>query len=569
MNDNNSDKKGLNKALLGEGRVSVRFRNINIALFALTFILMIIAMLFAFNKIIMQVSSDYAGRYAASSAEVFSAQISREISLMAKAAHSKAVIDWLTDEDNDEKMMLAYVELSEIIGELYSNNLYVGIDKSLNEYKIDADFTADSIRSFVALNENNPDDAWYFTCIASDNEYELSVDIDHVLGKKRVWLDYKIVQDGVPLGVICTGLDFSHIAGELFAQYKNNNIRGLIINEKGVIYIDSSLLDNKEFLNYDFQAQIEDEFSDPVFLDAVKRHLDGIDGNFDMINEPVGVRLPPGPYRYATIAPVRLTNWSSVILYDSSSLLGISLFLPISVVLLILLIAVALATNTISYRYIFNPLEHLIKSLERLQENHKENIYGVERNDEFGDLASTIQDLFTKANYDALTGIHNRRFLENNLQQIMEFLSRSNGSLSMLMVDVDYFKRYNDTYGHEQGDVCLKMVAQTMAGNINRLNDFAARYGGEEFVAVLPNTDEDGARIIAEKLLESVRMLGMPHADSDAAECVTVSIGVTSGKVLYTQSWEDYLKRADEAMYTSKQSGRNRYTYLDFIANGQ
>ena len=153
--------------------------------------------------------------------------------------------------------------------------------------------------------------------------------------------------------------------------------------------------------------------------------------------------------------------------------------------------------------------------------------------------------------------------MENNLQRLVGDLSRPRGLLSVLMIDIDYFKKYNDTYGHEQGDVCLKIVAQALEGCIARKDDFVARYGGEEFIAVLPNTGKDGARLIAQKMLDSVRMLDIPHAKSDAAPCVTVSIGIAAGTVTHPQSWEDYSKRADEALYMSKQNGRNRYTYLD------
>lgn len=132
------------------------------------------------------------------------------------------------------------------------------------------------------------------------------------------------------------------------------------------------------------------------------------------------------------------------------------------------------------------------------------------------------------------------------------------------MLDIDHFKKYNDSFGHDQGDVCLTSVAAALSGSITRAGDFAARYGGEEFIAVLPNTDESGARLIAEKLLESVRILDIPHPANTAAPCVTVSIGVTTGNVNHTQSWEEYVKRADDALYMSKRNGRNRYTFLPF-----
>jgi diguanylate cyclase (GGDEF)-like protein len=156
--------------------------------------------------------------------------------------------------------------------------------------------------------------------------------------------------------------------------------------------------------------------------------------------------------------------------------------------------------------------------------------------------------------------------MENNLERIMGLLARADGLLSVLMVDVDFFKKYNDTYGHEQGDVCLRLVAQALNSSITRTEDFAARYGGEEFAAILPNTGEEGARMIAERLVENVRKLNLPHANSAAAGFVTVSVGVTTGRVAFTHTWEDFLKAADDALYTSKQNGRNQYTCLEFKA---
>ena len=161
--------------------------------------------------------------------------------------------------------------------------------------------------------------------------------------------------------------------------------------------------------------------------------------------------------------------------------------------------------------------------------------------------------------YDGLTGIYNRRFFDKNAKRIISSLSRSGSLLSLLMIDIDFFKRYNDTYGHVEGDKCLKIVAQALSKSITRADDFVARYGGEEFVVVLPNTDEYGARLIAEKLLENIRNCNIPHEKNDAADCLTISIGVTTGKVAYTDTTDDFVKKADAMLYNAKQNGRNRY----------
>jgi len=185
--------------------------------------------------------------------------------------------------------------------------------------------------------------------------------------------------------------------------------------------------------------------------------------------------------------------------------------------------------------------------------------------DKFGNdiLLSVVwdnSDLLDKSHKDALTGIYNRRFFDEHLAQIIKSLSRSRGTLSMLLIDIDFFKKYNDTYGHKEGDNCLKTVAQTLNKSISRPDDFAARYGGEEFAVVLPNTDENGARLVANTLLENIRKLNIAHERNDVADCVTISIGGITGSVTHTQKADDYIIRSDKMLYESKQNGRNRYS---------
>jgi len=177
-----------------------------------------------------------------------------------------------------------------------------------------------------------------------------------------------------------------------------------------------------------------------------------------------------------------------------------------------------------------------------------------------------INELTDIVHYDVLTGIYNRRFMEENLKRVIKLISRSGGLLSLLMLDIDYFKKFNDTYGHSLGDNCLRGVAQAVAGTLSRAEDFAARYGGEEFAVILPHADEKGAKMIADKIIANIKELNIPHEKNEVASCITVSIGITTGNVQHGQSGEDYIKRADEALYMSKNNGRNRYTYIDFEA---
>ena len=174
-------------------------------------------------------------------------------------------------------------------------------------------------------------------------------------------------------------------------------------------------------------------------------------------------------------------------------------------------------------------------------------------------IAAPISKRLEQLHYDALTGIYNRRYFDENIKRVIRSVSRSGGTLSLMMLDIDFFKRFNDTYGHNKGDDSLRIVAATLAKTIARADDFVVRYGGEEFVVVLPNTDEHGARVVANNLLENVRNCCIPHLKSDIADHVTISIGITSGIVTHTQCGDDYVKRADEMLYVAKQNGRNRY----------
>ncbi|MCL1855921.1 MAG: GGDEF domain-containing protein [Clostridia bacterium] len=181
------------------------------------------------------------------------------------------------------------------------------------------------------------------------------------------------------------------------------------------------------------------------------------------------------------------------------------------------------------------------------------------------DLHASNLDLIDKVHYDALTGIYNRRYMEENLRRIIKHLSRSAGLLSIMFLDIDFFKKYNDTYGHDAGDTCLKAIAETLSNCLPREDDFMARYGGEEFVIALPNTDEKGARVTADRLLAQVRELNILHEKNAVAGYVTVSLGGTTvTKVKHSHKIMDYIRCADNALYMSKHNGRNRYTHVTF-----
>jgi diguanylate cyclase (GGDEF)-like protein len=164
---------------------------------------------------------------------------------------------------------------------------------------------------------------------------------------------------------------------------------------------------------------------------------------------------------------------------------------------------------------------------------------------------------------DTLTGIANRRRFDDVLRQEWKRAARDGSCLSLLFCDIDHFKRFNDTYGHQAGDDCLVRVAQAMEETLNRPADLAARYGGEEFVGLLVDTDAEGARLLAERVRVRVEGLDIEHAPSDVAAVLTVSLGAAALVPTVGLRPEDLVSLADQALYSAKQRGRNRVVLAD------
>ncbi len=156
---------------------------------------------------------------------------------------------------------------------------------------------------------------------------------------------------------------------------------------------------------------------------------------------------------------------------------------------------------------------------------------------------------------DQLTNIPNRRAYEDKIIHEIEAAKRSRKPLSFLMIDIDHFKEYNDTYGHESGDIALFRVTNQIRKTLPRKTDFIARYGGEEIVAILPYTSIEHARLVAEKILQDVVDLNIEHSYSKFDKILTVSIGIASSQT----GIDKLMSHADEALYKAKENGRNRF----------
>jgi two-component system chemotaxis family response regulator WspR len=162
------------------------------------------------------------------------------------------------------------------------------------------------------------------------------------------------------------------------------------------------------------------------------------------------------------------------------------------------------------------------------------------------------------ANFDALTGVANRRSFMKIYEDEWKRAERNKLCLSLIMIDVDFFKAYNDNYGHQAGDECLQKIATLLKSELSRPGDFLARYGGEEFVVILPGIPLEGTAAVAEKLRKTVEVAHIPHVISTISEYVTISLGTATTTPSNKKKPSSLIAAADETLYKAKRSGRNR-----------
>ena len=196
------------------------------------------------------------------------------------------------------------------------------------------------------------------------------------------------------------------------------------------------------------------------------------------------------------------------------------------------------------YNKLLNQTKRLVKMSDRMQ----------------SDLNELNEHLEKLSSLDGLTGIPNRRLFDDIYETEWKRAQRNGTPLSVIMMDIDYFKLFNDTYGHAEGDKCLQKIASALSSEAKRSMEIVARYGGEEFVAVLPGSDIKGGKIVADNMQRAVEDLNIPHLESKISNYVTISLGlaVSQSLVRGKDTPQDLLHRADNMLYKAKDQGRNR-----------
>lgn len=247
---------------------------------------------------------------------------------------------------------------------------------------------------------------------------------------------------------------------------------------------------------------------------------------------------------------------------DVTRIVAISSFVVIFSI--VILISLALMN-----RYLFKPIRHMIEQMRRVANGDFSIEVDHRGLKDFHELAlsfntmremvyANMQNLERMSFMDGLTGIGNRRLFNQALEKEWQLHKRIGNNLSLIICDIDFFKQFNDTYGHLVGDECIQQVAQVINKAINRPADIACRYGGEEFAVILPDTLLDGALKVAELINQLINELQVAHKSSLVSDYITLSIGVATVPLEGVESPEKLISAADAALYQAKESGRNQ-----------
>jgi len=506
------------------------------------FILIFLLGSFAFIILMERIQYDNIGHELMQTIEIerlkLEASINSEIAITLRMADSP-LIQWHFLNPQDEEMkQIAFAEIAGYRKALKGDVFWCGNIDKVFYFNGEHHYTVDV---------ENPDNYWYKMTLYETEKYNFNINYNAEIQRTMLWINAPVFDNNQkPVGMVGTGINLSDFIYAIYQNYSEPE-ELYFFNEAGEITgaKDISLVANKINIT-SVLGQTGNKIMDNV------KYIKNGEIKYFKTTDRQGI---------AAYGSIPALDWYIAALHPFTIVESLQNGMTVLFGVMMTVIFTVFVFFNIFIAVILEPLNQVIKTINQTFSdwdlNPKEDEYHK-------DEAGTFRKFFHMAIIDPLTGIYNRRYFDGSLKKIIKLHSRTGGYLSLLMIDIDHFKKYNDTYGHDAGDECLRIVAAALSQCVIRDEDFVARYGGEEFVVVLPNTDKNGALLIAKRMLERVRECRIPHDTGDLADFVTVSIGVTTCIINHLQHGSDYIKAADKALYESKRNGRNRYTFHEF-----
>jgi methyl-accepting chemotaxis protein len=468
------------------------------------------------------------------------ASMKSEVAIAVKMAGSPLIQRFFLNPAADSGLKkLALVEITGYRRAFAGNNVFWISDIDKKYY-----FNDEYVYTLDPAEESSQ---WYNDILKNPAPYSLTVNFDIGIKQTMLWIDASVLDDNhKPVGIVGTGVNLFDFINTVYQNYSGATelyffkATGEITGAKDIVLAENN-----------------------VNITHVLGHIGGeiLAGAKELKNGEIKYFNTKDNRQLIAVGSIPALDWyiTAVRPFTIADSLQTGMTVLFGVIMAVIFL-IFLVFNI----FIIGMLEPLNQMVKTIHQTLSDWDLNPQEGGQYKDEIGTLGEFFHLTIIDQLTGIYNRRYFDSSLRKIIKIHSRTAGSLSVLMIDIDCFKKYNDTYGHTAGDDCLREVAAALSQCVIREGDFVARYGGEEFAAVLPNTDKDGARLVAEKMLEKARKLNIPHETSGIENYVTISIGGTTGIVNHLQHGSDYIKLADKALYESKRNGRNRYTFLNF-----
>jgi len=368
--------------------IAVRARRLTVFLFSVTFVVVSTAIFVLASAVTNRASEDLARFYAQEVVDRFHSHVNADLTLVRKSARSIAVSRWFGNEDNLEKKAAAFNVLLDYVNLKPDTLLYFGILDSQNEYIVQAGMTFDEFVPHSRLNPLDPDDAWFFSAIASPFDYSMNFDSDKVTDTWRLWINHKVVYDGVLVGVLGAGILIEPVLKDMFAHYNERNVQGYVIDASGNIMMCSSLM---EYHLVGTAGSIHSAFAARNLSHVIDSYLRSVNGHFDSYAQPLFVEFGRVVSEFVSVVPIPYTDWSVIAFFDSRSLFSFMSLMPLLVVMLSALLVYTLVDSIGRHKLVFAPIRRLTSSLS--ENGEAGDIYGLKRRDEIGGLARSVQEM--------------------------------------------------------------------------------------------------------------------------------------------------------------------------------
>ena len=451
-----------------KSKLAARFHFLNILFIVCILIVTVVACGILIARLADATSRDYVRSYTIESVDILSLHLNKELSLIQQISQTPEIIEWFADEENPDKKAAAYQTMMIYADILQIGRLHFGLMDSLHEYRIDHGAPFEDFAPVNLLDPSDSRNRWFFTASRSLFNKTMNLSTRNDEDTRLLWIDHKVMKDGNTIGIFSAALDYDEIFYDLFGLYDQESVMGFVIDYRGIIQIDSTVPEPGLIRE---EAHILSIDTDADFVSAINDRYLRNPGIYDgRRTTPEVIRLTGGNYQYLSIAPVPNTNWLTITFYNSNALFDFTSVLPlISAVALAFFVYVA-ASAFLMRRLVFGPLNQFTQSVS-VSGRDENDIYGIARDDEIGELARTAQEAFSRLNENAIAlkaaaeeanaaNRYKSSFLANMSHEIRTPLNVIIGTTEILMQDEQLENSISTELHtiHNSGDMLLNII---------------------------------------------------------------------------------------------------------------